>query len=164
MIMKNEKIDYDYLLSNVQTQINNFDNKANILLAIVSITFTLSLLLLESITGLSDTRRLLCIIFLSLYLLSSLITLTFLILVIFPRKSKKNKVDVNYYRDVTRLSKQDFVALLNDEKYDYISSLQNQIYVNSVICDRKHKWLVAAIWSLLPLIALLITNLYLIII
>ena len=63
--MEKEKIDYDYHLSNVQTQINNFDNKANILLAIVSITFTLSLLLLESITGLSDTRRLLCIIFLN---------------------------------------------------------------------------------------------------
>ena len=66
--MEKEKIDYDYLLSNVQSQINNFDNKANILLAIVSITFTLSLLLLESITGLSDTRRLLSIIFLSFFI------------------------------------------------------------------------------------------------
>lgn len=162
--MEKEKIDYDYLLSNVQTQINNFDNKANILLAIVSITFTLSLLLLESITGLSDTRRLICIVFLSLYLLSSLITLTFLILVIFPRKSKNGKVDINYYKDVAKISKNDFTELISDENYKYMESLQNQIYVNSCICNKKHKWLVAAIWSLLPLIILLITNLYLIII
>lgn len=162
--MEKEKIDFNYLLSNVQTQINNFDNKANILLAIVSITFTLSLLLLESITGLFDTRRLVCIIFLSLYLSNSLLTLIFLILVIFPRKSKKSKVDVNYYRDVARLPKREFVDLLCADNYDYISSLQNQIYVNSIICTKKHKWLVTAIWSLLPLFALLITNLYLIII
>lgn len=76
----------------IKEQIDKFDNKANILIAIVSIVFAVSLSMLdifrefESIT----VSYILLLIFTSLYFISFCLEMIFLIMVICPRR-KKNK-------------------------------------------------------------------------
>ena len=135
----------------IKEQIDKFDNKANILIAIVSIVFAISLSMLdifrefESIT----VSYILLLIFTSLYFISFCLEMIFLIMVIYPRRKKnKDKKSLSYYLDVSSMTDDEINACL--ENIDYSSEI-DQLRINANICTRKHKFLVRAIWTLIPL-------------
>lgn len=119
----------------IKEQIDKFDNKANILIAIVSIVFAISLSMLD--------------IFTSLYFISFCLEMIFLIMVIYPRRKKnKDKKSLSYYLDVSTMTDDKINACL--ENIDCSSEI-DQLRINANICTRKHKFLVRAIWTLIPL-------------
>ena len=135
----------------IKEQIDKFDNKANILIAIVSIVFAVSLSMLdifrefESIT----VSYILLLIFTSLYFISFGLEMFFLIMVIYPRRKKnKDKKSLSYYLDVSSMTDDEINACL--ENIDRSSEI-DQLRINANICTRKHKFLVRAIWTLIPL-------------
>lgn len=135
----------------IKEQIDKFDNKANILIAIVSIVFAVSLSMLdifrefESIT----ISYILLLIFTSLYFISFCLEMIFLIMVIYPRgKKNKDKKSLSYYLDVSTMTNDEINACL--ENIDRSSEI-DQLRINANICTRKHKFLVRAIWTLIPL-------------
>lgn len=135
----------------IKEQIDKFDNKANILIAIVSIVFAVSLSMLdifrefESIT----ISYILLLIFTSLYFISFCLEMIFLIMVIYPRgKKNKDKKSLSYYLDVSTMTNDEINAYL--ENIDRSSEI-DQLRINANICTRKHKFLVRAIWTLIPL-------------
>ena len=135
----------------IKEQIDKFDNKANILIAIVSIVFAISLSMLdifrefESIT----VSYILLLIFTSLYFISFCLEMIFLIMVIYPRRKKnKDKKSLSYYLDVSTMTDDEINACL--ENIDCSSEI-DQLRINANICTRKHKFLVRAIWTLIPL-------------
>lgn len=79
------------ILNGILTQINSFDSKAGILISVIGIVFGLSLTLLTNFKEYSACEQKLiafAIIYI-LFVISSLITITFSVLVIFPRGSKE---------------------------------------------------------------------------
>lgn len=135
----------------IKEQIDKFDNKANILIAIVSIVFAVSLSMLdifrefESIT----ISYILLLIFTSLYFISFCLEMIFLIMVIYPRgKKNKDKKSLSYYLDVSTMTNDEINAYL--ENIDRSSEI-DQLRINANICTRKHKFLVRAIGTLIPL-------------
>lgn len=135
----------------IKEQIDKFDNKANILIAIVSIVFAVSLSMLdifrefESIT----VSYILLLIFTSLYFISFCLEMIFLIMVIYPRgKKNKDKKSLSYYLDVSTMTDDEINACL--ENIDCSSEI-DRLRINANICTRKHKFLVRAIWTLIPL-------------
>lgn len=148
-----------YSLSAIQEQINKFDNKANSLITIVGIIFALSLGILETFNqfiGIELTEKLqlklnFLIAFSILYFISFSVELIFLILVIYPRKKKEGKVSLSYYMDVAELNKEKIKELLQENDDIVLDSNIDQLRINSEICKQKHKFLVIAIWCLIPL-------------
>lgn len=125
------------ILKGIQGQITSFDNKAGILVSIVSIIFALSINLLELLN--KDSRIIFVIIFI-IYLILFLASISFLLLVIIPRTHNLNQVYVNYYRDLIRM---DFAKYeVNREKFFTEDEIQfDQILINATICSRKHFYL-----------------------
>lgn len=149
--MDNTKDKANKKIAIIKEQIDKFDNKANILIAIVSIVFAISLSMLdifrefESIT----VSYILLLIFTSLYFISFCLEMIFLIMVIYPRRKKnKDKKSLSYYLDVSSMTDDEINACL--ENIDYSSEI-DQLRINANICTRKHKFLVRAIWTLIPL-------------
>ena len=149
--MHNTKDKANKKIALIKEQIDKFDNKANILIAIVSIVFAISLSMLdifrefESIT----VSYILLLIFTSLYFISFCLEMIFLIMVIYPRRKKnKDKKSLSYYLDVSSMTDDEINACL--ENIDYSSEI-DQLRINANICTRKHKFLVRAIWTLIPL-------------
>lgn len=148
----------DYI-SKTQEQINKFDNKANSLITIVGIVFALSLGILETFnqfigTELTEKLQLklsLLISFSVLYFISFTLELIFLILVIYPRKKKEGKTSLSYYMDVAKLNQEEIKGLLQESDENILDINIDQLYINSKICKQKHKFLVIAIWFLIPL-------------
>lgn len=135
----------------IKEQIDKFDNKANILITIVGIIFAISLSMLdvfrtfESITA----SYILLLIFTSLYFVFFGLEMFFLIMVIYPRKKKnKDKKSLSYYIDVSKMTDDEIIDSFDNE--DCISEI-DQLKINANICTRKHKYLVKAIWTLIPL-------------
>lgn len=82
------------ILNGILTQINSFDSKAGILISVIGIVFGLSLTLLTSFKEYSACEQKLiafAIIYI-LFVISSLITITFSVLVIFQEEVKKRKI------------------------------------------------------------------------
>ena len=105
--MDNTKDKANKKIAIIKEQIDKFDNKANILIAIVSIVFAISLSMLdifrefESIT----VSYILLLIFTSLYFISFCLEMIFLIMVIYPRRKKnKDKKSLSYYLDVSSMT------------------------------------------------------------
>lgn len=135
----------------IKEQIDKFDNKANILIAMVGIVFAISLSILdvfrefESIT----TSYILLLIFTSLYFISFGLEMVFLIMVIYPRRKKnKDKKSLSYYIDVSTMTDDEIISSFDNE--DCVSEI-DQLKINATICTRKHRCLVKAIWTLIPL-------------
>lgn len=135
----------------IKEQIDKFDNKANILITIVGIIFAISLSMLdifrefEAIT----TSYILLLVFTALYFISLCLDMFFLIMVIYPRKKKnKDKKSISYYIDVSMMTDDEILAHFGNE--DCISEI-DQLKINANICTRKHKYLIKAIWTLIPL-------------
>ena len=85
----------------------------------------------------------------SLYFISFCLDMIFLIMVIYPRRKKnKDKKSLSYYLDVSSMTDDEIDACL--ENIDCSSEI-DQLRINANICTRKHKFLVRAIWTLIPL-------------
>ena len=141
----------DNSLNTIKDQIDKFDNKANILIAIVGIVFAISLSMLDVFRGYESitTPYILLLIFASLYFISFGLEMFFLIMVIYPRRKKtKNNKSLSYYIDIATMTDDEILACF--EKEDCSSEL-DQLKINANICTRKHKFLVKAIWTLIPL-------------
>lgn len=135
----------------IKEQIDKFDNKANILIAMVGIVFAISLSILdvfrvfETITA----SYILLLIFTSLYFISFCLEMFFLIMVIYPRRKKnKDKRSLSYYIDVSSMTDEEIYMCIDSKEY---SSEIDQLKINAKICTIKHKFLVNAIWTLIPL-------------
>lgn len=73
----------------------------------------------------------------------------FLIMVIYPRRKKnKDKKSLSYYLDVSTMTDDEINVCLENIN---CSSEIDQLRINANICTRKHKFLVRAIWTLIPL-------------
>lgn len=139
------------ILNGILAQINSFDSKAGILISVIGIIFGLSLTLLANFKGYSADKPKL-IAFATVYILfviSSLVTITFSVLVIVPRESKEKKNNVNYYMDLCEMSYDDFKSNSNSFYADE-SIFFNQIKTNAKICKKKHCFLKWSIFSMIP--------------
>lgn len=135
----------------IKEQIDKFDNKANILIAIVSIVFAISLSMLDILKNRESITisYILLLIFTNCYFISFGLEMFFLIMVIYPRRKKnKDKKSLSYYLDVSSMTDDEIDACL--ENIDCSSEI-DQLRINANICTRKHKFLVRAIWTLIPL-------------
>ena len=120
----------------IKEQIDKFDNKANILIAIVSIVFAVSLSMLdifrefESIT----VSYILLLIFTSLYFISFGLEMFFLIMVIYPRRKKnKDKKSLSYYLDVSSMTDDEINACL--ENIDRSSEIDQLILIKILVLE-----------------------------
>lgn len=146
-------------IANIQDQINKFDNKANSLITIVSIVFALSLGILETFNqyvGIELTVKLqlkfnLLIALSILYFIAFAVEMVFLLLVIYPRRKKRGEISYSYYLDANNLSKENIKECIVAESGSELQSDIEQIKVNAKICSTKHKYLVVAIWLMIPL-------------
>lgn len=70
-------------------------------------------------------------------------------MVMYPRRKKnKDKKSLSYYMDVSTMTDDEFNACLDSK--NCITEI-DQLKINANICTRKHKFLVKAIWTLVPL-------------
>lgn len=140
-------------INTIKEQIDKFDNKANILIAIVGIVFAISLGMLDIFPQIlmqnNKIKYILLIVFTILYFISFALEMLFLLMVIYPRRKKnKDKKSLSYYQDVSTMTEEE----LNDCFTSNNSSSElDQLKINAIICARKHKFLVIAIWTLIPL-------------
>ena len=154
------------IFNEIESQINKMDNKAGILISAVGIVFalTIDLLSIFSKSEVSIYYKMFSYIFLGIYLLSFLVSMSFFILTIIPRKKKgydDEKVNINYYYDLSDIQceniddevkrNQVFDNELEEEaKTDHV--LTNQIFINAEICRRKHDTLFYGIITLIPFV------------
>lgn len=154
------------IFNEIESQINKMDNKAGILISAVGIVFalTIDLLSVVSKSGVSIYYRMFSYIFLRIYLLSFLASMSFFILTIVPRKKKAcddEKININYYYDLSDIQRENidgevkrnqvFDKELEEEaKTDHV--LTNQIFINAEICRRKHDTLFYGITALIPFV------------
>lgn len=151
----NVKLDYE-ILNNVQNSIKSFDNKAGILASIMGIVFGLSLFFLDtfknilSLVSADDSiiykRYVSFAIIYGIFLLVSFLTICCSLLVIFPRKNKREtrKNNINYYLDLSKMNYESY----EDNKKEWTTSsdaVWKQIKINSIICKKKHNFLRASI-------------------
>lgn len=143
----------------LKEQINNFDNKANILIAIVSVVFTLSLNILDYVREIQQTlpdglsKYILLLVFFCLYCIAFSLEIIFLVLVIYPRKDKQQKEkSSHYYMNLAKMTEKEVASALaeNSEQSDV-----EQLHIVSRICAKKHKFIACSIWMLIPLFVLL---------
>lgn len=68
-------------------------------------------------------------------------------MVIIPRSDKRAKNSPNYYRNISCMSIEEINNAIMEKNSDY---LLNQIKINGDLCMKKHKWLMAGIYLLIP--------------
>lgn len=155
-----EEKEYE-ILKGVKEQISAFDNKASILITALGIIFTLSFSAIDLLT--SNDYCWWVYIFFGIYQMSLILSMTFLLLVIVPRKRKNSKVQstvksCTYYGDLHNMTKEEFEDLLKQKSYF------EQISTISKIAWRKHCYIKRAIITLLPVgiffLALLLSFLF----
>ncbi len=140
----------------IKDQIDKFDNKASILIAIIGIIFTISLSMLSILREIKPTTPsyILLIVFTSFYFISFCLEMTWLILVIYPRQKRdKENQSLSYYKDVSSMAENEIINCLKSSDY---SSEIDQLKINANICAKKHKFLVMAIWTLIPLFTFMV--------
>lgn len=153
METRNEKKE---ILNGIYSQISSFDNKAGLLVSVLGIVFGLSLDFFEVFSRCSFLRlensfvKILCYMAFGLYCISFLFSIISFVLVIIPRTHKIiHKNNVNYYKDICNMNPEEF----NNNIKDYCENdtiINNQIFVNSRICNKKHLFLKAGIYGLIP--------------
>lgn len=153
-----EKINSDKeLLDGITSQISSFDNKAGILISVVGIIFAFSFSVFEVFAVVTNHLLLIWLsIIYSVFVLSTFVTVFLAVMVIVPRVNKMEKVNVNYYRDVIEMKYGSF-SINRDAFFTKDEILFNQIKMNAVICNKKHKFLFGSIISLIPLAFLSLT-------
>lgn len=146
-------------LASIQEQITKFDNKANSLIALVSIVFVFSLGILDTFGEIQSLEEgsynkitfIIFCVFSVVYFIIFLVDLTFLLLVIYPRKKRAGRMSINYYMDASRMNKSQILKNLNNSHEEDIDTQIDQIIINAKICKTKHKCLLVAMWLLIPL-------------
>ncbi|OPZ24649.1 MAG: hypothetical protein BWZ03_00008 [bacterium ADurb.BinA186] len=150
------------ILASIKEQIQSFDNKAEILLAVIGILFGLSITALTSLDKIDtdDQNSPWFIVFLlaaGLFAISSIVAVVLALLVIYPRKKKSPDFDVCYYWDISNNHGLFLEKIDNSEETE--PSLKRQICSNADVCTEKHRYLVVTIWSLIPFSVFLILEL-----
>jgi len=136
------------LLCGIKDQITAFDNKANILITVLGIIFALSFsainLLVENDYGWW------VYLFFGLYMLCLILSISLSLCVMTPRCRKKSKNGIvskscTYYGDLKDMSEEEFNnSCAKDTHFE-------QIKTTSRIAWRKHRFVRATIFSLIPL-------------
>ena len=143
------------ILNGIYSQIGSFDNKAGLLISVLGIVFGLSLDFFGVFSKCSFISsdncflKALCYISFGLYCLSFLFSIVSFVLVIIPRSHKIEKNNVNYYKDICAMTQDDFDKNIKSHcENDNI--IDNQIFANSQICNKKHLFLKLGIYGLIP--------------
>lgn len=157
-----DKYELTQINDNIQSIIERFDNKASILTAVVGIVFGLSLNFLDLFNALkiesNNTKFILLIIFTSFYFVSFILTISFLLAVIYPRRKKTGAKNIIYYGDVANMTDEELEKNINEfSNNEENSFVKNQLKVNSDVCMKKHKFFVKAVWSLIPLFVFMVS-------
>ncbi|MCL8211580.1 hypothetical protein LD125_00105 [Mesoplasma sp. JKS002658] len=138
---------YHLILEQIKRQIDSFDAKANILLAISGILSTVSVSLLP--VTIKHSTQLSFLILLVIYTFLLIGSIFSFILVVIPRKRSKKikKIQTNsnlYYWDLADAEPSEIRTEI--QKVDlYHDDLTKQIKINSMVAKRKHKLLVFGI-------------------
>lgn len=145
-------------LEMIKEQIDNFDNKANSLITIVGIIFAISLSIIQVFNQLTvsaqteeiHTKYILLIIASIFYFISFVTELVFLVMVIYPRKKRKNGTKaLTYYADVAKMNLDEIKKRLQNESS--LDADSEQIKINGMICAKKHRCFTIAAWLLIPM-------------
>ena len=148
------------ILDGIQSQIVSFDNKASILLSVVGIVFALALSFLDVFHAgfyieQSKYYQVCYCIFFVLFIIVAIAAMVCYVLVILPRRNKTQYMYGNYYLDICQMSKEELVKIYSKED-NVDDCLLGQIIINSQICSKKHKYILAGIVLLIPFGLLLI--------
>lgn len=146
------------ILNNIYSQINAFDNKASILITVVSLVSAISLSLISVFSTYNYISKSeifkvwFPILLITLYIVSFLDIASF-VLAIVPRRKLGQAIYANYYKDISHMNFDEYEAYFNIfiENDDLLT---NQIIINSVIASKKHFWLKIGVW-LLPIYGLI---------
>lgn len=146
---KEEKIN---ILNGIYSQISSFDNKSSILISVIGIVFAISLNFLfifqtESFINSAISLKVWYYIFFFSFCLVSFSSILSFVMVIIPRSDKRAKNSPNYYRNISCMSIEEINNAIMEKNSDY---LLNQIKINGDLCMKKHKWLMAGIYLLIP--------------
>ena len=68
-------------------------------------------------------------------------------MVIIPRSDKQAQNSPNYYKNISSMSIEEINNAIVGKENDY---LIKQIKINGDLCMKKHKWLMAGIYLLIP--------------
>ena len=152
MEIKNEKKE---ILNGIYSQISSFDNKAGLLISVLGIVFGLSLDFFEIFSKCSFLScdnvllKILCYISFGLYCGAFLFSIVCFVCVIIPRSHNGQRNNVNYYKDICAMSLDVFHS--NIKNYcENDNIIENQIFVNAHICNKKHLYLKLGIYGLIP--------------
>ncbi|CCV64715.1 hypothetical protein BN85411380 [Alteracholeplasma palmae J233] len=159
-IREQKKISLDIVLN----QISSFDSKASVVVSIMGIVFALSFTVIEIISDKADKVKPQIFIFFILFLISIITSLTFSVLVLFPknRKGKTSKKSLTYYKDLRDIMSDDEYMMLFKDANDCGISIE-QIKQNAIICSFKHLMLKISIIFMIPTVLFfLITTILLI--
>ena len=154
------------LLTGIYSQISSFDNKASILISVIGIVFALLLDFTnvfsskEFINLQNDLIKISFYISFILFCLSAVFSILCNILVIKPRSHKEKNKYINFYKDIAKMSQDEFGHLLNSKKSE--KYLDDQIRINAKICNKKDLWLKAGLYGLISFAISLISMITLI--
>ena len=144
------------ILDGIQAQIASFDNKASALLSVVGIVFALALSFLDVFHEDYFIEQAKCFkiwyyILFIIFLVATFFSIFSFAMVIFPRKHRSNIKHPNYYKDIIKMTTGELETKIGDyfKKNDLILS---QIKINSGICEKKHKWTITGVLSLIPFV------------
>lgn len=146
-------------------QIASFDNKASIMVSILGVVFALSFTIIDVINKKANDVKIYIFIIFLMFLVSTILSSLFSILVFIPRKKSRtinDKKSITYYGDI---------IYLDDKEYDKLAILEEnqgasfeQIKQNAYICDKKHKNITISIYMLIPMVIFFLITIILIIV
>lgn len=140
------------ILNSIHSQISSFDNKASILVTVVSVVSALSLSLInvfftDNFISKNDIfKSWFGVLFILLFIVSFL-AITFFVLAIIPRKKMGTNIYADYYKDISEMNEEEYSKHFDSFiKNDYL--LIKQILINSKIATKKHFWIKIGAWFL----------------
>lgn len=150
--MEDKKEEKNNILNSIYAQISAFDNKASILISVIGIVFAISLNFLsifqtESFTNSYISLKVWYYIFFFTFCLTSFLSILSFVMVIIPRSDKRAQNSPNYYKNISSMSIEEINNAIVGKENDY---LIKQIKINGDLCMKKHKWLMAGIYLLIP--------------
>ena len=142
------------ILTGIYSQISSFDNKASILISVIGIVFALLLDFTDVFSSNEFVNTQNNLIKFTFYLsfvvfcISAIFSIFCNIMVIKPRSHKKNQKYINFYKDISKMSKEEFKEIINGKNSD--NYIEDQIMINARICNKKDLWLKTGLYGLIP--------------
>lgn len=134
---KNNKFEnFKYIFDNVNSWINNVDNKISILMAflvaiigyVFSINKNVNMNNIQTIIMIILTSLLMCGCILCVFALKGRI------------KSKINYISTIFFGSISKMDRKEYYdCLSNMNEKQFVNDVKNQIYINSCICSKKFK-------------------------